>query len=51
MASISKPITATGMMTLVERGKVQLDHPANDYLGRGKITGYAADRARRPWSA
>ena len=43
MASISKPITATGLMTLVERGKIQLDHPANDYLGRGKITGYAAD--------
>src|SRR3954464_6929153 len=43
MASISKPITATGLMTLVERGRIQLDHPANDYLGRGKITGYAAD--------
>ena len=43
MASISKPITATGLMTLVEHGKIQLDHPANDYLGRGKITGYAAD--------
>jgi CubicO group peptidase (beta-lactamase class C family) len=43
MASISKPITATGMMTLVQRGTIVLDHPANDYLGRGKITGYAAD--------
>ena len=43
MASISKPITATGLMTLVERGKIHLDHPANEYLGRGKITGYAAD--------
>jgi len=43
MASISKPITATGLMTLVEQGKIQLDRPANDYLGRGKITGYAAD--------
>lgn len=30
-------------MTLVERGKIQLDRPANDYLGRGKMTGYAAD--------
>jgi len=43
MASISKPITATGMMTLVQRGSIALDHPANDYLGRGKITGYAGD--------
>jgi CubicO group peptidase (beta-lactamase class C family) len=43
MASISKPITATGMMTLVQSGRIALDHPANDYLGRGKITGYAAD--------
>lgn len=43
MASISKPITATGLMTLVERGAVKLDHPANEYLGRGKLTGLAAD--------
>jgi CubicO group peptidase (beta-lactamase class C family) len=43
MASISKPITATGLMTLVQRGTIALDHPANDYLGRGKITGYADD--------
>ena len=43
MASISKPITATGVMTLVQHGHIALDHPANDYLGRGKITGYAGD--------
>ncbi len=43
MASISKPITATGMMTLVQSGRVRLDAPANDYLGRGKLTGLAAD--------
>src|SRR5690242_9314029 len=43
MASISKPITATGLMTLVQRGTIVLDHPANDYLGRGKITGFAGD--------
>ena len=43
MASISKPITATGLMTLVQRGAIALDRPANDYLGRGKITGLAAD--------
>jgi CubicO group peptidase (beta-lactamase class C family) len=45
MASISKPITATGMMRLVEAGKIRLDNPANDYLGSGKITGLAGDAA------
>ena len=43
LASISKPITATGLMMLVEQGKVSLDKPANDYLGRGKISGLAGD--------
>ena len=43
LASISKPITATGLMILVERGKVQLDKPANDYLGAGKITSQGGD--------
>jgi CubicO group peptidase (beta-lactamase class C family) len=43
LASISKPMTATGMMTLVERGAIDLDRPANDYLGVGKLTGLAGD--------
>ncbi|MDX2061001.1 MAG: serine hydrolase domain-containing protein, partial [Gemmatimonadales bacterium] len=43
MASISKPIHATGIMRLVEMGKVDLDRPANDYLGGGKVTGLAGD--------
>jgi CubicO group peptidase (beta-lactamase class C family) len=43
LASISKPVTATGLMVLVERGKVDLDRPANDYLGLGKLTGLAGD--------
>jgi CubicO group peptidase (beta-lactamase class C family) len=43
LASISKPITATGLMTLIERGKVDLDKPANDYLDTGKLTGLAGD--------
>ena len=43
MASISKPITATGLMVLVERGRVALDHPINEYLGAGKVTGLAGD--------
>jgi CubicO group peptidase (beta-lactamase class C family) len=43
LASISKPMTATALMTLVERGKIDLDRPANDYLGIGKLTGLAGD--------
>ncbi len=43
LASISKPITATALMVLVDRGLVALDKPANDYLGVGKITGLAGD--------
>jgi CubicO group peptidase (beta-lactamase class C family) len=43
LASISKPITATALMVLVERGLVDLDKPVNDYLGEEKITGYAGD--------
>ena len=38
LASISKPITATGLMILVERGLVDLDRPINDYLGDAKLT-------------
>jgi CubicO group peptidase (beta-lactamase class C family) len=46
LASISKPFTATGLMKLVERGKVQLDRPANEYLGSGHLTGLAGDASR-----
>lgn len=37
LASISKPITATGLMILKERGRIELDRPINDYLGEAKI--------------
>jgi len=37
IASITKPITATALMVLVERGLVELDRPINDYLGDAKI--------------
>jgi CubicO group peptidase (beta-lactamase class C family) len=37
LASISKPITATGLMILKERGKIDLDRPINDYLGEAKL--------------
>ncbi len=32
MASSSKPVTATVVMTLVDRGKLELDHPIEKYL-------------------
>ena len=37
VASTTKPFTTTAMMTLVAAGKLDLDAPANDYLGRNKI--------------
>lgn len=47
LASISKPITTTALMTLVEQGKVDLDKPANSYLGVAKLEAVAgsADEA------
>lgn len=40
LASISKPITATGVMVLVERGLVDLNMPVDNYLGQAKLTAY-----------
>jgi non-heme chloroperoxidase len=37
MASITKSLTATALMTLVERGRVNLDAPANEYLGVARL--------------
>ena len=45
LASISKPMTATALMRLAERGQVELDRPANHYLGGGKIHSRAWDPA------
>src|SRR5436190_428058 len=39
VASVSKPMTATALMVLAGAGKVDLDRPANDYLGGAKLTG------------
>jgi CubicO group peptidase (beta-lactamase class C family) len=36
-ASISKPVTALGVLKLVEEGKIDLDTDANQYLKRWKI--------------
>lgn len=38
LASLTKLLTATGLMTQVQAGKVDLDQPANDYLGPDKLT-------------
>lgn len=45
LASISKPITATGLMILKERGLIDLDRPINDYLGNAKINVRVGDPA------
>lgn len=45
IASISKPITATGLMVLVNRGLVDLDRPINDYLGDAKLTAHVGNVA------
>jgi CubicO group peptidase (beta-lactamase class C family) len=37
LASVSKPMTATGLMTLVQAGKINLDKPINGYLGDAKL--------------
>jgi CubicO group peptidase (beta-lactamase class C family) len=46
LASGSKPITATILMLLAERERVDLDRPANDYLGENKIRSRLGDASR-----
>lgn len=43
MASLTKPFTATTLMTLVAAGKLSLDEPANRYLAESKIIGTNGD--------
>src|SRR5215469_16356053 len=43
LASISKPITATAIMLLAERGLLSLDHPINDYLGECKLRAWVGN--------
>jgi CubicO group peptidase (beta-lactamase class C family) len=43
LASISKPITATGLMLLVQAGQVNLDKSINDYLGDAKVVARIGD--------
>jgi len=45
LASISKPMTATGVMVLKERGCLDLDRPINDYLGETKLRAWVGQAA------
>jgi CubicO group peptidase (beta-lactamase class C family) len=45
LASTSKPVTATALMTLVRAGAVDLDHPINEYLGNAQIRAAIGDAA------
>jgi hypothetical protein len=37
LSALPKPFMATALMVLVERGKIDLDRPINDYLGEAKL--------------
>ena len=39
MASLTKPFTATALMTLVAEGSLSLDQPANRYLAESRLIG------------
>jgi CubicO group peptidase (beta-lactamase class C family) len=43
LASLSKPLTVTGLMTLVQAGKIDLDSAVNDYLGDTKLKVWIGD--------
>lgn len=43
LASISKTMTGTALMTLVQAGKVDLDKPINDYLQDAKLQAHIGD--------
>ena len=43
IASTTKPMTATGLMILKERGQVILSEPVNTYIAPAQITAYESD--------
>lgn len=43
LASDTKPLTAAGLMTLVQAGKIALDAPVNDYLGSARVVAHIGD--------
>jgi CubicO group peptidase (beta-lactamase class C family)/acetyl esterase/lipase len=46
LGSISKPITATALMILVERKLLALDKPINDYLSDAKVRAHVGDASQ-----
>jgi CubicO group peptidase (beta-lactamase class C family) len=46
VASVSKPVAATGLMVLKERKLIELDKPINDYLGDAKLRARVGDAAQ-----
>jgi CubicO group peptidase (beta-lactamase class C family) len=46
LASISKPITATGLMVLAQQGKLDLDRSVNGYLGNASVRARVGDAAQ-----
>ncbi len=46
MASISKPITTTGLMVLVEREEVDLSAPVNKYIAPAELTAFEGDASK-----
>ncbi|MDQ2732876.1 MAG: beta-lactamase family protein, partial [Armatimonadota bacterium] len=40
LASITKPVTTTALMRLVQAGKIDLDKPIDDYLPGVKLTAW-----------
>lgn len=45
LASVSKTFTTAALMALVEQGKIDLDRPVNDYLGKEKLRVHLGDPA------
>ena len=45
MASVTKTLTATAIMMLVDEGRVSLDEPVNSYLGADKVRATYADES------
>jgi CubicO group peptidase (beta-lactamase class C family) len=46
VGSISKTFTATGVMTQVQLGLIDLNKPANDYLGRAPLIAFVGDASQ-----
>lgn len=43
LGSLSKSVSATGVMTLVEKGRISLEDPVNSLIAPGKLSAYGWD--------